>query len=585
LADQSTAGDKDRASDLEARISVKRPAPDTPLVIASAKHPDSSQIPLPDSLGSLSSHEDDTADYRLQTLGPERCQMLAEAAPNFLCQKGTTKRIAHAEQKKIEAGTVDAETERFKAAILNGLDDLIHVYTTCGEEWRMRNYQLARAYLSATFESLLQRNARFSSCEELQSQIKHCELERACPIGEQTWGKLRDIEEWGSCSKADALMNEHDAVLKREMGAMWGIGPSLLNKFWSRGCRSRADILKQADCPSRCQIADKHFESMQRRMPRCEVDVISKLIFQQLLHRYKGEFKFQVVGSFRRGRYDSGDIDCLLSPIDHKLHSSMLPDIIDLLEGQGLAFDHLQLPNRNREWIGKNTYMGFTSLPEQATAIKFTAIDGSAAVGDAILYVSSDRRKLLVSICTKELSSSITGASLFGFDAGGSKLQLISIASHKFQNGHVTIETYPDASIMEFLGPNRSCCLTICTQLHQNGELISDFKTGCSIHAVRRLDMKVYPPEEHATALLYFTGSAHFNRSMRLWADQNGFLLNDYGLFKRLVDTARSRSQHHKSPHGDPIRCLNERDIFTHLKLNYVEPERRHDQGDVVAFK
>jgi len=97
--------------------------------------------------------------------------------------------------------------------------------------------------------------------------------------------------------------------------------------------------------------------------------------------------------------------------------------------------------------------------------------------------------------------------------------------------------------------------------------------------------MKVYPPEEHATALLYFTGSAHFNRSMRLWADQNGFLLNDYGLFKRLVDTARSRSQHHKSPHGDPIRCLNERDIFTHLKLNYVEPERRHDQGDVVAFK
>ena len=582
LADLSAAVVK------QAPVPTKRPAPDTELAPAPAKNPDFCHVPLPDSLGSLSSHEDDTAAYRLQTLGPERCQMLAKAAPNFICQKGTTRGIAQADQTAAEAGTADDETKRFKDAILNGLDDLIHVYTTCGEEWRMRNYQLARTYMSSMFASLMQRNARFTSCEELQSQIKLYELERACPIGEKTWAKLRDVEEWGSCSEADALMTGQDAVIKREMGAMWGIGPSLLNKFWSRGCRSRADILKQADCPSRCKIADKHFESMQRRMPRCEVDVISKLIFQQILQRYSpkgGEFRYQVVGSYRRGRYDSGDIDCLLSPIDRKLSCSMLPDIIDMLEAQGLACDHLQLPNRNREWVGKNTYMGFTRLPQQATSIKLTAVHGSVAVGDAIVYVSSDRRKLLVSICTKELSSSITGASLFGFDAGGSKVQLFYIASHKFQNGHVSIETYPDASTMELLQPNCCCCLAICTEVHQAGELISDFKTGCSVHAHRRLDMKIYPPEQHATALLYFTGSAHFNRSMRTYADLSGFLLNDYGLFKRLADAARSRSQHHKSPHGDPISCFKEQDIFTHLKLCYVEPERRHDQGDVVAFK
>jgi len=36
----------------------------------------------------------------------------------------------------------------------------------------------------------------------------------------------------------------------------------------------------------------------------------------------------------------------------------------------------------------------------------------------------------------------------------------------------------------------------------------------------RRLDLKVYPPEEDAYALLYFTGSDHFNRSMRHYAKQ-----------------------------------------------------------------
>lgn len=586
LADLFVTGVKDRPTDVIPQFPVKRVAPDSPIAHPPSKIQDN-HIPLPDSLDSFSSHDDDVSAYRLQLLGPERCDMLSRAAPKFVCQKGTTAGIVLAEQKKTDALSTDPETSRFMDTILNGIDDLIHVYSSCGEEsgeWRMRNYELARMYLSATFESLLLRKASFSSCEELQSQIRRHELERTCSIGEKTWSKLRDIEEWGSCSKADALLNDHDAVLKRQLGAMWGIGPSLLNKFWSRGCRSRKDILDQKDCPNRCRIADKHYDSMQLRMPRCEVDVISKLIRQNILHKW-GEFKFEVVGSYRRGRYDSGDIDCLLSPHDHKMNSSMLPDIIDVLSAQGLAFDHLQLPNRNREWIGKNTYMGFTRLPDLATSIKLEAADRSAAAGNAILYVSSDHRQLLVSICTKDVSSSIKGAFLFGLDADGNKQQLLFIASHKFRNGHVSVETFPDARVMHFLRPNSSCCLAICTELHESGELISEFKIGCSIHATRRLDMKVYPPEQFPTALLYFTGSAHFNRSMRSFADKSGFLLNDYGLFKRLTDTARSRDQHHKSSHGDLVRCLNERDVFTHLKLKYVEPERRHDQGDVIAFQ
>jgi DNA polymerase lambda len=34
----------------------------------------------------------------------------------------------------------------------------------------------------------------------------------------------------------------------------------------------------------------------------------------------------------------------------------------------------------------------------------------------------------------------------------------------------------------------------------------------------RRIDIKAYPAHQHPFALLYFTGSDHFNRSMRLYA-------------------------------------------------------------------
>lgn len=34
----------------------------------------------------------------------------------------------------------------------------------------------------------------------------------------------------------------------------------------------------------------------------------------------------------------------------------------------------------------------------------------------------------------------------------------------------------------------------------------------------RRIDIKVYPKSQFPFAILYFTGSAYFNRSMRLFA-------------------------------------------------------------------
>lgn len=85
----------------------------------------------------------------------------------------------------------------------------------------------------------------------------------------------------------------------------------------------------------------------------------------------------------------------------------------------------------------------------------------------------------------------------------------------------------------------------------------------------RRIDVKVYPREQYGFALLYFTGSDTFNRSMRLFAKKKGFSLADFGLFPAI------RIKNEKVWSGQSVPCYNEEEVFKYLHLNYKEPKDR----------
>jgi len=114
--------------------------------------------------------------------------------------------------------------------------------------------------------------------------------------------------------------------------------------------------------------------------------------------------------------------------------------------------------------------------------------------------------------------------------------------------------------------------------LHEIGFLVDDLtssweKEGAymgvcispkgTIH--RRIDLRTYPLQEWACALLYFTGSAAFNRSMRLWARKSGFSLSDHAIVPRFGEDVT----------GSPIPVSSEEDVFKILGLEYKSPEQR----------
>ncbi|CAF1463730.1 unnamed protein product [Adineta steineri] len=86
----------------------------------------------------------------------------------------------------------------------------------------------------------------------------------------------------------------------------------------------------------------------------------------------------------------------------------------------------------------------------------------------------------------------------------------------------------------------------------------------------RRLDIIIIPHDEYACALLYFTGSALFNRSMRALAHRYNMYLSQHRL-----NTGVIRKDNSKINTGTPLYTPTEESIFKYLNLPYRPPEER----------
>lgn len=89
----------------------------------------------------------------------------------------------------------------------------------------------------------------------------------------------------------------------------------------------------------------------------------------------------------------------------------------------------------------------------------------------------------------------------------------------------------------------------------------------------RRLDLLMTPDEEYAYAILYFTGSDHFNVAFRQYALKKGYTLNEHSLTPIRAEVSI------------PPYMKTEKDIFNFLGLRYIEPSKRIDENQISPIK
>jgi len=85
-----------------------------------------------------------------------------------------------------------------------------------------------------------------------------------------------------------------------------------------------------------------------------------------------------------------------------------------------------------------------------------------------------------------------------------------------------------------------------------------------------QVDVRVFEDAEYGAALVYFTGSKDHNIALRNLAIDNGWKLNEYGLFDK---------------NGSRLAGKTEDSVYEKLGLRYISPELRENRGEIEAAK
>ena len=113
---------------------------------------------------------------------------------------------------------------------------------------------------------------------------------------------------------------------------VYGIGPKKAKELIDKGLntidklRQNVNLLNEKQ-----QIGLQYYEALQQRIPREEI-----MRYQRIFQNVLSPYEFEIVGSFRRGAQNSGDIDVILknAPLEplmrHLVEQNLITEILSL---------------------------------------------------------------------------------------------------------------------------------------------------------------------------------------------------------------------------------------------------------------
>ncbi len=201
-----------------------------------------------------------------------------------------------------------------KEKILQQIMELKEIYKAKGDTYRERAYDNA-------FYAL-------KSIEVLPKTKK--ELIKVKGIGKSTADKIFEAIKTGQIKKLKELRESQKEI--EELISIDGIGPKFAEKLLKKGINNLQKLRKEykkgnIKLTNVQQLGIKYYEDLHEKLPRREIQKFEKELKKIIKLIDKG-LDFEIMGSYRRGKKKSGDIDLLVYHKNIKTKEQIKKDFV-----------------------------------------------------------------------------------------------------------------------------------------------------------------------------------------------------------------------------------------------------------------
>ena len=189
------------------------------------------------------------------------------------------------------------------------LDQMCRYYDQMQDQWRTFAYRKA-------ITTLRKQTIKISTAKEAA----------ALPfVGSRLASKIEEIVLTDRLRRLDSTRDDPaDKVLRLFLG-VYGAGLVQANKWIQAGHRTLDDLMTNAKLTDSQKIGVQHYDDFSSRIPRAEVEAHGDYV-RDTLRKIDPEFQITIMGSYRRGASDSGDIDIIITKPGAR--ASLLRDVV-----------------------------------------------------------------------------------------------------------------------------------------------------------------------------------------------------------------------------------------------------------------
>lgn len=282
----------------------------------------------------------------------------------------------------------------YNADFINVLDQLQSHYQVKGIFMKARAYEKAR-------DSIILHNQDITELSQL-NDIPN--------VGKSTIGKLKEWLETGKVAVLEQAKNDPEIMFSN----VYGIGPKKAKELVkTHGVTTIEELRKQQDTLLN-DVQKKglaYYEDILKRIPREEI-VLYEAKMLELFDKVKNEKStLNIVGSYRRGKLNSGDIDVIIC--DEKDDNKVFNDFLDLMIKEKLLIEVLSRGNIKSLGVSKlgnrparridfmftprkeNAFaiLYFTGSKEFNTAMRSQALKMGYSLNEHGLYKMNNKKK------------------------------------------------------------------------------------------------------------------------------------------------------------------------------------------------